>query len=286
MKIKSFLVLTIFIIAIFGFTATPAGALTSAQINQQIAQLQAQIAQLLQQIEVLQVQQQGVPANWCHNFNRNLGYAQSGTDEVGHLHTALNKQGISFAPDTGNTYGRGTANAVTAFQEKYTNEVLSRYRLRRGTGYAGTSTRAKLNQLYGCINVPQCSNLWWFDNTNTSCSSQRQFCGQYMYASLRTFSTQQECLDAVAEIQEVSCAENGQKAYGNSAFGPTTCCSANADLKPVGIQNGSMCMAANDGSKGTCIENWDTTCGNGVCGEGEDMCNCSKDCPMPVPMGL
>ena len=64
------------------------------------------------------VNAQGTPT-WCHTFNTNLGYAQSGTAEVGYLHTALQKQGISFAPDTGNTYSTGTAGAVQKFQKKY-----------------------------------------------------------------------------------------------------------------------------------------------------------------------
>lgn len=358
MKTKSYIVIAILLVAVFGFIATPVGALTSAQINQLITQLQAQIAQLLQQIEVLQAQQQGIPVNWCHSFNRNLGYANSGQDDVGHLHTALNKAGISFSPDTGNTYGTGTANAVTAFQEKYTNEVLSRYRLRRGTGYTGISTRAKLNQLYGCSNENQVQSLdtvavispnggeqWELGTTQEiKWNAIRSSGSRYYDINITTYQpplppcsgnncplspvashtiaervagflyswnvgsvsrrgqavpkgnyTIRICVSGTNDcdssnnyfsiVAATNCAENGQKAYGNSAFGPTVCCSATAGLKPVGIQNGSMCMATNDGSRGTCIENWEVTCGNGVCEAGEDACNCSEDCPMPVPMG-
>lgn len=44
---------------------------------------------------------------------------------------------------------------------------------------------------------PGCSNLYWFDNTSKACG-QKQFCGTYMYGGLQTFSTQGQCLSAVA----------------------------------------------------------------------------------------
>ena len=45
---------------------------------------------------------------------------------------------------------------------------------------------------------PSCSNLYWFDSTNTTCQSQRQLCGAYMYQGLQTFYNQQDCYNAVA----------------------------------------------------------------------------------------
>jgi Na+-transporting methylmalonyl-CoA/oxaloacetate decarboxylase gamma subunit len=79
---------------------------------------------------------------WCHTFNKNLGYADSGTDEIVSLHTALDKEGFSYAPDTGNIYANGTSQALIQFQTKYGILPLS--------GFVGTKTRAKLNSLYGC----------------------------------------------------------------------------------------------------------------------------------------
>ena len=88
---------------------------------------------------------QTAPADWCHNFNTNFGYGASGGSEVGHLHKALEKEDISFAPDTGNKFSKnqGTVSAVIAFQQKYSISPLS--------GFVGPLTRAKLNQLYGCL---------------------------------------------------------------------------------------------------------------------------------------
>jgi hypothetical protein len=85
---------------------------------------------------------QAVPENWCYNFNKNLGFTNSGTDDVSALHTALQKQGFSFEPDTEKVYSQATSNSVIQFQKKYNISPQS--------GYVGNLTRAKLNNLYGC----------------------------------------------------------------------------------------------------------------------------------------
>ncbi len=82
-----------------------------------------------------------------------------------------------------------------------------------------------------------------------------------------------------------SCAQEGQKVYGSSPFGPTRCCSKNAGIKPSAILAEDMCIAPTDGSLGTCVDNWWLTCGNGTCDAGEDRCNCQKDCSSSVVCG-
>ncbi|MFH1444434.1 MAG: DUF4215 domain-containing protein [Candidatus Peregrinibacteria bacterium] len=76
-----------------------------------------------------------------------------------------------------------------------------------------------------------------------------------------------------------SCAQNGERVYVASQFGPTTCCSKNAGIKPNSYLAGEICVSTTDGAKGTCIDNWWQTCGDGICGADEDQCNCSADCP-------
>jgi hypothetical protein len=49
-----------------------------------------------------------------------------------------------------------------------------------------------------------CSNLYWSDSTNTTCQSQKQFCGAYMYQGLKTFNNQQSCLSSSVVQQPVS----------------------------------------------------------------------------------
>jgi hypothetical protein len=79
------------------------------------------------------------------------------------------------------------------------------------------------------------------------------------------------------------CAGEGEKVYGSPQFGPTHCCSKNAGIKPSTFLVGDTCVAPNDGSLGTCVDNWWRTCGDGTCGTGEDKCNCPADCRCPSP---
>lgn len=76
-----------------------------------------------------------------------------------------------------------------------------------------------------------------------------------------------------------ACAGEGQKVYVSAQFGPTTCCSKNAGIKPNGrLAPNGACMTTTDGSLGTCVENWWRTCGDGTCGADEDLCSCPRDC--------
>jgi hypothetical protein len=79
--------------------------------------------------------------SWCHTFNTNLGFANSGSPEVGSLKTALIKNGILPSQAVNNTYNEATVPYIKKFQAKY--GILQ-------TGYIGVATRAKLNALYGC----------------------------------------------------------------------------------------------------------------------------------------
>lgn len=144
------MVLAILSIAIFGFG--PAVNAQSADIQAQIQALLQQIAAMQARITALQAQQSSAggdaPANqvdtWCHTFNTNLGYAQTGNPEVAELHRALDKERISYSPDAANIYAGATALAVRSFQAKY--GILP------SNGWSGPATRTKLNQLYGCQN--------------------------------------------------------------------------------------------------------------------------------------
>ncbi len=117
-------------------------------------ELRAQIEALLKQIEVLKAQlaqMEGQPAVWCYNFNVNLKIEMSGSS-VKALQTALEKQGFAINEDEtrNNSFDESTASAVSGFQEKYKNEILTPLGLKYATGFVGKLTRAKLNSLYGC----------------------------------------------------------------------------------------------------------------------------------------
>lgn len=125
-----------------------AGAATAEELQRQIAALLEQIKFL--QAQLAQVQEQ--PVEWCHNFNVNLKVGDIG-DEVVALHMALDQEGFSVPEDNFSQprhFNETTASAVTGFQQKYRDEILTPSSLKFGTGFVGKATRAKLNKLYGC----------------------------------------------------------------------------------------------------------------------------------------
>ena len=51
------------------------------------------------------------------------------------------------------------------------------------------------------IEEEDCEELYFFDDTMDECSKE-EFCGMYMYEGLRTFETEEECLEAIEEVLE------------------------------------------------------------------------------------
>ena len=71
--------------------------------------------------------------------------------EVRCLQEFLKAQGPEIYPEglvTGNFLSLTQA-AVIRFQEKYADEVLAPWGITKGTGFVGSTTRAKLNELLG-----------------------------------------------------------------------------------------------------------------------------------------
>ena len=87
-------------------------------------------------------------------FRQNLGIGSVGP-EVLELQRALNRNSETVVSVSGpgspgqetSYFGKATHQAVIKFQEKYMLEILSPLGLSQGTGYAGKSTRAKINQM-------------------------------------------------------------------------------------------------------------------------------------------
>ncbi|MCX6719711.1 MAG: peptidoglycan-binding protein, partial [Candidatus Staskawiczbacteria bacterium] len=190
MKIKFLLVTAVLVTAILGFgfavsAQTPQNQsdVGSSSIQAMIVQLQAQIASLMAQIQALQTQQNGTQ-QWCHTFNTNLGFINSGSPEVSNLYGALIKEGIVEGVPSENIrtdYGEETASYVIKFQAKY--GIMQ-------SGYVGPLTRAKLNTLYGCAVNPICTPNWqcqWGVCANGSQSKvpvDSNNCGQQASSSL------------------------------------------------------------------------------------------------------
>lgn len=143
---KIFVASVLILTAVFCFSNS-AKAITVEELTAQIQALQAQLAQMQSQSASTS---SGVA--WCHDFNNDIRYGTTGS-EVGALQSALQKENLlsaNAAEISTSYFGDATALAMMAFQRKYASEVLTPYGLRNGTGYAGATTRAKLNALYGC----------------------------------------------------------------------------------------------------------------------------------------
>ncbi len=129
---------------------------SSQELQEQINELLRQVAQIQQLLDELAGFGTGtldrIPSGF--RFTRNLSRGMSGAD-VRHLQIVMNSD-----PDTrlamdgpgslGNEtqfFGPLTRNAVIKFQEKYAGEVLAPWGISRGTGFVGSTTRAKLNSI-------------------------------------------------------------------------------------------------------------------------------------------
>lgn len=132
---------------LFNFNSPAAKAMTTDEMIALIQKLQQQIADLQKQL----AQAQGTQTVWCHDFNKNLS-AGSNNEEVASLHTVLEKEGFDiFDEEKANKeFGESTASAISGFQQKYADEILTPLGLKYSTGILGKSTRAKLNKLFGC----------------------------------------------------------------------------------------------------------------------------------------
>jgi len=94
----------------------------------------------------------GVPTDFT--FETDLELGASG-DDVHYLQIVLNSDPVTQLATTGvgspgeetSYFGPLTKGAVINFQEKYTDDVLASWGLTSGTGYVGSTTRAKLNEL-------------------------------------------------------------------------------------------------------------------------------------------
>ncbi|MCX5781783.1 MAG: peptidoglycan-binding domain-containing protein [Elusimicrobia bacterium] len=82
-------------------------------------------------------------------WNYDLYYGMEDQEDIKMLQKALKYEGVFplSVPETGNFYGI-TYSAVMDFQEKYRDEILTPLGLTKPTGFVGTSTRKKLNEIF------------------------------------------------------------------------------------------------------------------------------------------
>jgi hypothetical protein len=137
-------------------TTVPVTQMTIAQLQAEIlrittliAQLQAKLAELLGGAAI-----EGIPAGF--SFEKNLEIGDVLID-VKYLQIVLNSDPITKLAESGvgspgnetNYFGPLIKSAVIKFQEKYADKILASWGLTSGTGYVGSTTRDKLNELLG-----------------------------------------------------------------------------------------------------------------------------------------
>jgi len=119
------------------------------KLLEQIASLEAEIARVQAQIDAI-LASRGQKIS-CGKFERNLYFGISNDLEVRCLQEFLKSQGAEIYPEglvTGNFLSLTQA-AVIRFQEKYKTEILTPLGLEKGTGFVGSLTCAKINELLG-----------------------------------------------------------------------------------------------------------------------------------------
>ncbi len=146
------------IIGLLVFSLIFVPSLVFGQSSNATAELQAKIQALLAQIKLLQeelAKMQGTEGDFCYTFNKNLRVGDR-SEAIAPLLKAFFREGIVDSATAKNLsqeeFNENLASYVSEFQEKYASEILTPNNLRRGTGFLGASTRAKLNKLYGCGN--------------------------------------------------------------------------------------------------------------------------------------
>ena len=162
---KIFAVVTV--VAMLGIVAVPApaSALTAAELQVQIDALMAQLATLQAQLTDIDggdtgtVSVSGIPAGFTWDTSLTVG---SKGQDVMYLQMFLNSDPATKLADSGagspgnetTFFGPITRSGVIKFQDKYAANVLEPLGLSAGTGFFGSSSRAKINALFVASPTP------------------------------------------------------------------------------------------------------------------------------------
>lgn len=123
----------------------PVSEMSKKEILAKISEIEALLNQLRTQLDWLDA-----PAETsCQKFEENLSFGLKDDNGVKCLQEFLKLQGPEIYPEglvTGN-FLSFTKAAVIRFQEKYASEILASWKLTKGTGFVGQTTRAKINEI-------------------------------------------------------------------------------------------------------------------------------------------
>lgn len=127
----------------------PISQMSKQEILTKISEIEDILKKLKEQLNKT-INPNPVPLS-CRIFNNNLFYGMTNNSEVSCLQKFLKDQGLEIYPEgliTGNFLGL-TKIAVIRFQEKYAAEILFPLGLEAGTGFIGSATRVKINEMLG-----------------------------------------------------------------------------------------------------------------------------------------
>ncbi len=123
----------------------PIPEMSKKEILSKISEIETLLNQLKTQLDWL-----NIPAETsCQKFEENLFFGLKSDNRVKCLQEFLKSQGPEIYPEglvTGNFLSL-TRGAVVRFQEKYASEILISWELTKGTGFVGSTTRAKINEI-------------------------------------------------------------------------------------------------------------------------------------------
>ncbi|MBU2545115.1 peptidoglycan-binding protein [Patescibacteria group bacterium] len=133
----------------------PVSKMSQNELMGKIAEIQSLLNQLMAQLGIMQNPDQSTPVIplvpvrlSCENINQTMNVG-SKSDSVRCLQEFLKNQGVGIYPEglVTSYFGNLTKSAVIRFQEKYAPEILAPFGISRGTGYVGSKTLEKINQL-------------------------------------------------------------------------------------------------------------------------------------------
>lgn len=129
---------------------TPLQKPISEMTREEVLARIAEIKILIVKLQELLIELRGSEIS-CQRITQDLYFGMEGNLQVRCLQEFLKAQGSEIYPEglvTGNFYTL-TEKAVIRFQEKYSGEILAPWGLTKGSGYAGETTRTKINELLG-----------------------------------------------------------------------------------------------------------------------------------------
>ncbi len=157
MTLNRKIIAAVMTLSLWASVASPAFAATADELQAQIDALLAQLSTLQSQLSTLTG---GTATTYSHpgceitSFDRNLKVGMTG-DDVKCLQKVLNadsatqlaSSGVGSPGNETSYFGPLTKGGVIKFQEKYASSVLAPWGLSAGTGFVGSTTRTKLNEI-------------------------------------------------------------------------------------------------------------------------------------------